>query len=549
MKKALSVSVFLMLALVGSVFAAEPVADVNVAEFSGNASVQWGVDLDSGKTGFKNDYQVDLKLNLLNGGSKSTTGDGIWGELVIKTDSDSFLQWENGGDYLMVGDAAFPSNAGMTSNLNLNVYVDTAKLHFGPVYVGITRGNTQTGELKMDAAIRSSDDDQAKWLSDVGPDKYSQGIVAGFEHDLFNVAVDFRSYAENRADFAKVTVKTTDGKHTLLETYVMYGSGTGYASIEAVKAEYETKYGKGASVTVEDVSTHNIKDQYTNKYAMATEVEVTPIDNLSIKAGVSSDFSSEVGYSTSVGYKFGINDTFYIRPQVGFTGLTEIGSSKVGSGKTTTSTTSMSMAAGLLFGWGDIGIDANADVPFLDGDSAKKVSPGVGVVMSVPLPTIATSNWKDGSNYTKGITQDSKTRVKGESEIDGTKVSADETTVGVKAPDTPFAVAFGAKYAIPVGAITITPNAGIRYANNAYHTLSASKGIVEEKDDGVFADMGDQTAVDGDYMNLKAGVDVTGLVSNTTFSVIYDSSNLLNADETDGAKKAGTLNFKVKISL
>ena len=581
MKKALSV--FLMLALVGSVFAAEPVADVNVAEFSGNASVQWGVDLDSGKTGFKNDYQVDLKLNLLNGGSKSTTGDGIWGELVIKTDSDSFLQWENGGDYLMVGDAAFPSNAGMTSNLNLNVYVDTAKLHFGPVYVGITRGNTQTGELKMDAAIRSSDDDQAKWLSDVGPDKYSQGIVAGFEHDLFNVAVDFRSYAENRADFAKVTVKTTDGKHTLLETYVMYGSGTGYASIEAVKAEYETKYGKGASVTVEDVSTHNIKDQYTNKYAMATEVEVTPIDNLSIKAGVSSDFSSEVGYSTSVGYKFGINDTFYIRPQVGFTGLTEIGSSKVGSGKTTTSTTSMSMAAGLLFGWGDIGIDANADVPFLDGDSAKKVSPGVGVVMSVPLPTIATSNWKDGSNYTKGsmtttgnlatrimpsfysgeivpgltaalyadigITQDSKTRVKGESEIDGIKVSADETTVGVKAPDTPFAVAFGAKYAIPVGAITITPNAGIRYANNAYHTLSASKGIVEEKDDGVFADMGDQTAVDGDYMNLKAGVDVTGLVSNTTFSVIYDSSNLLNADETDGAKKAGTLNFKVKISL
>ena len=94
MKKALSV--FLMLALVGSVFAAEPVADVNVAEFSGNASVQWGVDLDTGKTGFKNAYEVNLKLNLLNNGSKSTTGDGIWGELVIKTDSDNFLQWENG---------------------------------------------------------------------------------------------------------------------------------------------------------------------------------------------------------------------------------------------------------------------------------------------------------------------------------------------------------------------------------------------------------------------------------------------------------------------
>ena len=54
MKKALSV--FLMLALVGSVFAAEPVADVNIAEFKGEASVQWGVDLDTMKTGFKNSW-------------------------------------------------------------------------------------------------------------------------------------------------------------------------------------------------------------------------------------------------------------------------------------------------------------------------------------------------------------------------------------------------------------------------------------------------------------------------------------------------------------
>ena len=93
MKKALSV--FLMLALVGSVFAAEPVADVNIAEFKGDASVQWGVDLDSGKTGFKNSASVTLKLNLLNEGSKSTTGDGVWGELVIKTKGDTFAKATN----------------------------------------------------------------------------------------------------------------------------------------------------------------------------------------------------------------------------------------------------------------------------------------------------------------------------------------------------------------------------------------------------------------------------------------------------------------------
>ena len=528
MKKALSV--FLMLALVGSVFAAEPVADVNVAEFSGNASVQWGINLDTMKTGFKNAYEVNLKLNLLNNGSKSTTGDGIWGELVIKTDSDSFLQWENGDSHLMVGDAAFPSNAGMTSNLNLNAYVDTAKLHFGPAYVGITRGNTQTGELKMDAAIRSSDDNQAKWLSDVGPDKYSQGIVAGFEHEYFNVAVDLRSYADNRADFAKVTVKTTDGKHTLLETYVMYGTTT-YPTLKAVQDEYEDKYGKRADVTVEDVSTHDIQNQYTNQYAMAAEVEVTPIDDLSIKGGVSYNFGENkadttLGFSGSVGYKFNINDTFYVRPQVGYTGKTTFADN---------ASLDSEMAMGLLFGWGDIGIDANAGVPFLDGDSAKKVSPGVGVVAHLPLGKDIT-----GSNapYVARIMPSFFS-----GEIVPNLTAAAYSDIGImEQGDAAMAVAVGAKYAIPVGAVTITPNAGVRFANNVYDASMTEKGVA------MFDGLGKQVGGDH-FLNLKAGVDVTGLVSNTTFSVIYDSANVLNEDPADNAAKAGTLNFKVKISL
>ena len=57
MKKALSV--FLMIAVAFGAFADEPVADVNVAEFSGNAAVQWGVDLDSGTTGFQNSTEVE----------------------------------------------------------------------------------------------------------------------------------------------------------------------------------------------------------------------------------------------------------------------------------------------------------------------------------------------------------------------------------------------------------------------------------------------------------------------------------------------------------
>ena len=526
MKKALSV-------LVGSVFAAEPVADVNVAEFSGNASVQWGINLDTMKTGFKNAYEVNLKLNLLNNGSKSTTGDGIWGELVIKTDSDNFLQWENGDSSLMVGDAAFPANKGMTSNLNVNAYVDTAKLHFGPAYVGITRGNTQTGELKMDAAIRSSDDNQAKWLEDVGPDNYSQGIVVGFEHEYFNVAVDLRSHAQNLANFAKVTVKTDNGKLTILETYHQYGSDLNFKTLKEVEDFYTTLY-SGCDVVVEDVSTHDInssEEQYKNQYAMAAEVEVTPIDNLSIKGGVSYNFgenkvATKLGFSGSVGYKFNINDTFYVRPQVGYTGVTTFADN---------ANLDSEMAMGVLFGWGDIGIDANADVPFLDGDSAKKVSPGVGVVAHLPLGKGIT-----GSNapYVARIMPSFFS-----GEIVPNLTAAAYSDIGImEQGDAAMAVAVGAKYAIPVGAVTVTPNAGVRFANNVYHTSMSEKGVA------MFGGLGKQDGGEH-YLNLKAGVDVTGLVSNTTFSVIYDSANVLNEDPADDAPKAGTLNFKVKIAL
>ena len=515
MKKALSV--FLMLALVGSVFAAEPVADVNVAEFSGNASVQWGVDLDSGKTGFKNAYQVDLKLNLLNGGSKSTTGDGIWGELVIKTDSDSFLQWENGGDYLMVGDAAFPSNAGMTSNLNLNAYVDTAKLHFGPAYVGITRGNTQTGELKMDAAIRSSDDDQSKWLSDVGPDKYSQGIVAGFEHEYFNVAVDLRSYAETVLDVYTVTVIDAATNNTIItQQFATRSAADAYAG-------YWRTQGYTVSVSESSKSAHNIKDQYTNQYAMAAEVEVTPIDNLSIKGGASYEFKENavLGFSGSAGYKFNIDDTFYVRPQVGYTGWTALVDG---------ATVDSEMAMGVLFGWGDIGIDDNAGVPFLDGDSAKKVSPGVGVVAYLPLQENGPLSARIMPSFFSG-------------ELVPNLTAALYSDIGImEQGDAAMAVAVGAKYAIPVGAVTITPNAGVRFANSVYDASMTEKGVA------MFDGLGEQVGGEH-YLNLKAGVDVTGLVSNTTFSVIYDSANVLNENPADNAAKAGTLNFKVKISL
>ena len=527
MKKALSV--FLMLALVGSVFAAEPVADVNIAEFKGDASVQWGIDFDNDfKTGFKNSANVTLKLNLLNEGSKSTTGDGVWGELVIKTDGDTFAKATNTSALALPG---------------MTVVVDTAKIHFGPAYIGITSGNTRTGELKMDAAVKSADHDNSKILSDVGPVDYSQGITLGYDHDMFSVAADVRSH--NRV-FTVWRISTTGG--VVSKEQVIANISPSYAGrlslgvpayytdkpfADAVKDamnKYYTSTGLPGTATVEKVGDYNpAGNQYTNAYAFALEGELKPVENLSIKAGVSyshemkdvtilkideklqmttdkDDLQSTLGYSASAGYKMALNDTFYLRPQVGFTGKNVL-SNKDDKGE-------YIVAGGLLFGWGEIGIDDNAGVYFLDDDAAKKVSPGVGVVVKAPIAdnakiTIAPSFFS--GDIIPGLT------------------AASYATMDIATYDAPktekftYTILNGVKYAIPVGAGTITPQLGTKMVGN----------------DAAFS-----------TFNLKVGVEVAGFVSNTTFFTVYESGNLVAEDLAGKSDPGlGTLNFGTKISF
>ena len=549
MKKALSV--FLMTAMAFGAFAqdAEPVADVNVAEFSGYAKVEWGVDLDSGTTGFTNTSRVDLKLNLLNNGTKSTTGDGVWGELVLKVDGDEFIQWRH--DDNVHGDNAFGPTKGMAGTYKddgargfffKKIYVDKAQINFGSAYIGIKTGDTQTGKLKMDAAIRSADDDQSIWLNNVGPNGYSQGIVAGYDSDMFKVDLDLRSKP----------------------------AGTYY---------------------------------YTDNYAAALEGEFKGVENLSIKAGASYDFAKDyqskkadkdktdktapehtLGYSASAGYKLGLNAPFYIRPQVGFAGSTEFTTTEVGGKEQKDSETSMEMAFGLLFGWGEIGEDKNAGVYYLDDDMAKKVSPGVGVVAHIPFVTISKSTYNGSTKKTMdygniaarimpsfysgeivpNLTAAAYADIvipktgEGKTEDNGKLV----TTYAAKDRATAMALAFGAKYAIEAGEVTITPQAGVRFANAAYVAYDITK---KETDDPVFGKMGDQEELtgeakandkdgikyNGNFMNLKLGVDVAGLIDNTTLSVIWATDNILNklSDNAANINKLGTLNIGAKIAL
>ncbi len=158
-------------AMATSMFAADPAFAPSLAEYSGNQSVTWGIDLDNdNKTGFKNDGSATLKFNLFTAGDKTTSGDSdIWAELKIKNDANNVEK---------KGNMAIPE-----------AKVDVAKFHFGPIYVGIKEGDTTVGECKPQAAIMSG----KVGVGAVGPAGYTQGIVAGYSDDNFGLDIDFRS--------------------------------------------------------------------------------------------------------------------------------------------------------------------------------------------------------------------------------------------------------------------------------------------------------------------------------------------------------------------
>lgn len=406
-------------ALAASMFAAEPVANVAVTEFTGNASVEWGVDLDTNKTGFKNSTDAQLKFKLFDGGSKSTEGSGIWAELKIKSADDWGPAWkaENG------------------TCAAKGAVIDTAKIHFDNFYVGILKGDTQTGELKFTRAIRSGDNDLGKLLVNVGPASYTQGIVAGYDDSNFGVAVDFRS--------AEVT-------------------------------------------------------QYTNDYAAAAEVTLKDsnefLSGLEVKGGYSYEFAAHpvMGYSGSVAYKAKVSGDYYLKPAFGYTGASSDG------------TTVNKIAGAVIFGWGDTE-DANAGVYFLENDDAKKVTPGVSVSYVKDLESDANYGDIEAAFYLGKLVENLKA------------AALFSTTLVKEVNDTPIKVLAGCAYDVKADEITITPKAGISFIKNK---------------------------VDGDEIKVKAGVDVAGLINNTTFSAVYASNNL-KAEKN----KIGTVNVGCKIAF
>lgn len=405
-------------ALAASMFAAQPAANPQVLDFNGNASVEWGVDLDAGKTGFKNAQEASIKAKLFDGGDKATSGDGVWAELKIVADTK-----DNEYKNEKVGSVQIKAPK-----------VDTAKIHIYNFYVGIQSGDTQTGALKFTRAIKSGDNDNGKLLSDVGPADYTQGIVAGYDDSNFGVAVDFRS---------------------------------------SKAAQYTNDYAMAAEVTLKD----------SNEY----------LSGLEVKGGYSYEFADApvMGYSGSVAYKATVSGDYYVKPAFGYTGASLDGTATVNK-----------IAGAVIFGWGDTA-DANAGVYFLDNDAAKKVTPGVSVSYVKDIKADLNNGEIEAAFYLGNL-------------VENLKAAALLDTTLVKEGDTPITVLAGCAYDVKADDITITPKAGISFKNEAA----------------------------GNEVMVKAGVDVAGLINNTTFYAVYASNNL----KADSNKK-GTVNVGCKIAF
>ena len=346
MKKALVI--LMALSMVFAAFADEPAVKNEVVEFKGDASVTWGVNLDSGKTGFTNSTSTSLKFDLFGQASKSTTGEGIWGEVEVKLDTDDGVRYANG--------------AWNGANLKVN----TATLHINDmITVGILSGSNAYGEYKPVLAVFS---DNGHLKTDNVGGTVANGVTIGVSlPKLLDVNVDFRS--------APKTVTTKKFTNTLKEptwdfedpTKGKDENGNAWTSSDTyydyliAKAKYDDAAAK------ETAGTSTEDTYYTNNYGIGTSVAVNAVENLSLKLGFGIDFFAKNpwGLSASADYKLGITDTIYVKPQIGFTMTDAKKSGKI--------------AFAALVGWGDENQDTN--IHWL----SKKVSDGFSVATNIPF--------------------------------------------------------------------------------------------------------------------------------------------------------------------
>lgn len=285
MKKILMV--LLMTALVaGFVFAEGPSNEASVT-LSAEVSTTFGVDLDNGTSGFKNDASANLELIFGDEADVEKTGDGVYGYIKIE---DAKLSNGDGDVYASPGDAD-----------QLLVFTTgdiVGKVVFGPAYVTLWDGG------KPSASV-----DEASAVYAARVDKYDPTARYG----VFDATTGLWS---SQYGFSGLDFYDGLGKDPTAESG---GVTFGYMYEDMFEAGFDltSAYAWDNPATFEGAG--NEKD--ANAYNLRPWISVTAVDNLTIDASTLVAFGYDADQDTAFGanaeYEYALDETFSLVPVVG----------------------------------------------------------------------------------------------------------------------------------------------------------------------------------------------------------------------------------------
>ena len=231
------VGIIAALALAGSVFAGEPSVSPVIAEFKGDASLEWIANLDAETIGMKNSQSATFKVTFISEGTKATTGDGLWGEIEIKEEAS---------------DAEAKLGAPASGVTVKAPSVEKAIIHFVDddfyASMDIKGPDLSVGGGNYAIATRS---DAAPWAN---PSKNAENVglpagtkAQGFKinfglKELFDANFSFADDGQDKVDTKDFAFKF-DGTLKAVENLEVYG-GVAYSTFEeqaalAAKASYK----------------------------------------------------------------------------------------------------------------------------------------------------------------------------------------------------------------------------------------------------------------------------------------------------------------------
>ena len=262
----------------------KPKIDAKITtELTGDASVTFGTDIDTGKCGFATDQNIKLKINLLNLGevwSDNPDALPIWGDIRIATYGDPlryYIDDDSGKKFILNND-----DDGDTEDGAFKIFVDQAKIHIGNAFINLyDRDNSNLGYVNyttgpdvayefmgVDTKLRYGHVLKTKplhsYLSSTSNDeKTVYGLQAGYEmNNVFKLSGDFASTMkwvggdeDPSKDSASPTTKATDWVYKVTGSFLMVPKldiEAGYSnSILGEDAVYKQDMRFGAQVSYE----------------------------------------------------------------------------------------------------------------------------------------------------------------------------------------------------------------------------------------------------------------------------------------------------------